>query len=176
MKDHHSPEIPKSVHYTEEADSYHMDKCVSKTMSRMSDPMQCIAYMAGIAEGNPAMANVSIADLRAHCAAKESSFTIAHAEDLCKGLNAAHSTFWSDKDGDATAADLQCKPLLLGTTTCGWTQKQLVELGEHKDQVEVVMCDQSDDARCQGVESVPMWQFCDGTSASGFHEMSKLPL
>lgn len=102
MPSHSPASIPKSVHYTDEAKSYHEDKCVSKTMARMADPMHCIAYMAGVSEGNPRMADVSIADLRAHCAAKEATFTIADAQELCSGLNEAHASFWSEKaDPDA---------------------------------------------------------------------------
>ena len=89
--------IPKSIHFTDEADAFHKDKCVSRTMAHMSDPTKCIGYMAGVSEGNPKMARVTIADLRAHCAAKEATFTIADAEALCSGLNEAHASFWSDR-------------------------------------------------------------------------------
>ena len=88
--------IPDSIYYTKEADAYHMHRCVSKTMSKMAHPEHCIEYMAGVLAANPDMANITIADVRASCANKESNFTVAQAEKLCEGIIGAHRSFWSD--------------------------------------------------------------------------------
>ena len=72
-----------SVHFTDEAQSYHQDKCVTRIMSTMSDPTQCVSYMSGVSEGNPDMAGCSIHNLMSICERKRSDFTQADAEELC---------------------------------------------------------------------------------------------
>lgn len=82
------------VHTTEEAHSYHQDKCVTRIMSAMGDTNQCMAYMAGVSEGNPDMAGCSIQNLMDICERKAAQFTQSDAENLCSAINTAHGQFW----------------------------------------------------------------------------------
>ena len=84
-----------SVHKTQGAQSYHQDKCVTRIMSSMSDPQRCIAYMAGVSEGNADMAGCSIHDLVDICEHKSKEFTQGDAETLCTAINRASGEFWA---------------------------------------------------------------------------------
>lgn len=90
----------KSIHYTDEANEYHQDSCVSKTMSNIGNINHCVKYIAGIAEGNSELQHISVSDIKAHCLEKERNFTIKHAEKLCTTLNDAHREFWININHD----------------------------------------------------------------------------
>jgi hypothetical protein len=96
----------KSIHHTDEANEYHQDSCVSKTMSNMGNINHCVKYIAGIAEGNRELQNISISDIKAHCLEEEKKFTIKHAEELCAKLNNAHREFWMNLNHDSSSLNI----------------------------------------------------------------------
>ena len=83
-----------SVHQTAEAHAYHQDKCVTRIMATMGNATECLAYMSGVSEGNPAMAGCSIRELTDICAHKATEFTQQDAEQLCMAMNTASGKFW----------------------------------------------------------------------------------
>ena len=83
------------AHYTQGAQDYHQDKCVSRIMANMSDPVRCTAYMAGIGEGNPHMDECTVHDLLEICTHYNREFTQGDAEQLCAAMNTASKQFWA---------------------------------------------------------------------------------
>jgi len=63
--------------------------------------------------------------------------------------------------------------LLLGASWCGWTQRQVDEL-DGMPNVEVVMCDKTEDARCEHATAYPTW-VVDGEAHPGFVPRADLP-
>ena len=86
-----------AVHTSAEADAFHQDSCVKEWMSRMADREGCIAYMAGISEGNASMAACSVHDLGDICEQQAAHFKQSDAEALCAATNAAASEFWHSR-------------------------------------------------------------------------------
>lgn len=84
------------VHFTAQADEYHMSTCVASKMKRMADPNECVRYMSGIA--GPSLGQCSVNDLEAICEAKTADFTVADAHKLCAYENAATAKFWSERN------------------------------------------------------------------------------
>ena len=84
----------KQIHYAPQAQAYHKDKCVTRTMRKMSDMNGCVEYMAGVSEGQDQMGGCTVADLRQICEKYTHTFTQDHAEQLCDLQNAASREFW----------------------------------------------------------------------------------
>ena len=85
------------VHTTAEADAFHQDSCVKNWMSRMADREGCIAYMAGISEGNPNMSGCSVLDLGQLCEQQAAHFRQSDAEALCAATTRAATQFWQSR-------------------------------------------------------------------------------
>lgn len=81
-------------HYTNEANAYHMKKCVAEWMSRMTNTEQCVEYMGGIGHKNAGMQSCSVNDLIDICTSKRHTFTVEDATELCTELNKGHARFW----------------------------------------------------------------------------------
>jgi hypothetical protein len=160
--------MPKhGVHTTPNAEQYYGTRCVSRLMSTMADPVLCIAHMAGISEGNPQMASKTIADLRAHCAAKEQSFTVGDAEELCASLGDAHREFWEEhhaedhgpREGPSEATKIK----MFGTSWCSFTKMEEAALAAsgHEDRFTVIKCDETPEYEgCRNIESFPTFYNC----------------
>lgn len=86
-----------AVHTSAEADAFHQDSCVKNWMSRMADREGCIAYMAGIAEGNASMGGCSVQDLADICQQQAAHFRQSDAEALCAATNEAAAQFWHSR-------------------------------------------------------------------------------
>ena len=74
---------------------FHMDRCVSDWMGRMSDTERCVEYLGGIGRENLAMHDCTVEDLQSVCEAKARDFTVDDAHELCAELNEGHERFWT---------------------------------------------------------------------------------
>lgn len=90
-------EYNKQIHFTKEANKYHVDKCVMKTMEKMSDKQKCIRYMTGVMNANNASKSCSIKDVENICEDHKKNFTLNDAQKLCSLKNQASSEFWKQK-------------------------------------------------------------------------------
>lgn len=71
------------------------------------------------------------------------------------------------------------KAVLIGSSTCGWTVKQIETLknefpGGIPTNVEVVECDMEEDPRCAQVDAYPTWVLPDGSVEAGYKPLSQL--
>lgn len=93
------------AHHTKEANAYHMEKCVTDWMKRMTNTEECVEYMAGIGQHNSNMGECSVDDLIDICTSKRDNFTIDDANMLCTELNKGHARFWSKRHFSAAVND-----------------------------------------------------------------------
>lgn len=91
-------EYNKSIHMSKEADQFHIDKCVMKTMAKMGDKQKCIKYMSGVMNANNTSKSCSIKDLENICEDHKNNFTMNDAVKLCTIQNIATSEFWKEKN------------------------------------------------------------------------------
>ena len=88
----------KAMHSTEESKKYHIDKCVMKTMTKMSDKQQCMKYMSGVMNANNSSKSCSIKDIEDICEDHKKNFTMSDAVKLCTVKNKVTSEFWKQKN------------------------------------------------------------------------------
>jgi len=87
----------KKIHFTEEANKYHIDKCVMKTMKKMSDKQKCVRYMSGVMNANNSSKSCSIKDIESICEDHKKNFSLKDAQKLCRLKNQASLQFWGEK-------------------------------------------------------------------------------
>jgi hypothetical protein len=75
--------------------------------------------------------------------------------------------------GSLTASPPGETAVLLGASWCGWTNKQVAEI-EGMSNVEVVMCDLKEDARCERANAFPTW-VVNGEARPGFIPRAEIP-
>jgi len=88
----------KSMHSTQKADKFHIDKCVMKTMAKMGNKQQCIRYMSGVMNANNVSKSCSIQDIHNICDDHKNNFSLEDAQKLCKIKNDASKQFWCEKN------------------------------------------------------------------------------
>lgn len=88
----------KSIHSTEKADKFHIDKCVMKTMAKMGNKEKCVKYMSGVMNANNVSKSCSIQDIHNICDEHKKHFSLEDAQKLCKIKNQASKQFWCQKN------------------------------------------------------------------------------
>ena len=66
---------------------------------------------------------------------------------------------------------------LYGVSNCPWTQRQLLELGEYAEQLQVLMCDKDEyKAACDKamLTGYPTWEFGSGDKLAAFQQLEDL--
>lgn len=91
-------EYNKSIHMSKEADKFHIDKCVMKTMTKMGNKEKCMKYMSGVMNANNSSKMCSIKNIENICEAHKYNFTMDDAVKLCTIKNKATSEFWKEKN------------------------------------------------------------------------------
>jgi hypothetical protein len=91
-------EYNKSIHMSKEADKFHIDKCVMKTMAKMGNKEKCMRYMSGVMNANNSSKMCSIKNIENICEAHKYNFTMDDAIKLCTIKNQATSEFWKEKN------------------------------------------------------------------------------
>lgn len=86
-----------SVHFNKDAQHWHLQKCISKTMSKMSDPVKCTEYMSSVLSTSDNTKACSITNIKEICKKSNDNFTVKDAKQLCMMKNDATSRFWMSK-------------------------------------------------------------------------------
>lgn len=80
-------------HDKPEAYQAKLEKCVSQTLTEMSDPVQCTAYFSTVASDK-----CSVGDIQNMCQSKlVKSFTVEDARSLCMAEMGAKRQWWMSK-------------------------------------------------------------------------------
>lgn len=114
----------KAMHSTEESKKYHIDKCVMKTMTKMSDKQQCMKYMSGVMNANNSSKSCSIKDIEDICEDHKKNFTMSDAVKLCTVKTNATSQFWKQKNKQKNMPKLADQNMMTGQTDQNMTTGQ----------------------------------------------------
>ena len=80
-----------SNHFSKQATDRSVDRCVSKTMAKMSDTKSCVNYMSTVL---PDQSRCSVQNVEAICTASKADFSVADARKLCGMKTDAARSFW----------------------------------------------------------------------------------
>lgn len=86
-----------SQHFSDESRQINLQRCISKTMKKMSEPQKCVSYMSGVLSSDAKTQSCSISDVSNICSNYKSQFTISDARKLCSMKNDAEYNFWKEK-------------------------------------------------------------------------------
>lgn len=86
-----------SQHFSDEARQNNLQRCISKTMKKMSDPQKCVSYMSGVLSTSESTQSCSVSDVSNICSNYKSQFSVADARKLCSMKNEAEYNFWKEK-------------------------------------------------------------------------------
>lgn len=76
-------------------DDYHMTLCIKDRVKEMTNPTECMAYMAGrvyeMSKTNPQVASTTMDQIQNYCANENLQYDVAFYADLCKNTNLGYS-------------------------------------------------------------------------------------